>query len=249
MFHVDVGSSNRDHLNPEYQLLASKGQPLIFNCTAPALHDSDNVYGRRFTEYSSNEFLSRHQSCFQNGHTYLETHMALLLVNTQIYFEARCIPYASNTFAFLSRSSLMSFATRILRPFQAQSLRHIILWVPLNEVRQQSLGIKTWGAPLGLSPLAMQRLSGLLTLDVKISIFHGYLRWITNLGAPDAWKDGEGIAGLMDLKALPLRTVKVSVAEEEGGDCYCCVRPGKVLQEGDVRHYAEGVRRQILGVS
>jgi hypothetical protein len=263
LLHVDVGNSKNDHISSPHQLRASKGNPLIFNCTAPTLKDTNRKStSRRFAEHSSTEFLSRHMSCFQNGHTHLSS-LALLLVNRQVHQEARSIPYAYNTFAFLSRSSLMQFATDVLRPFQAEALRNIVVWVPLADVpsRQQTAtatttaadaqgGVKTWQVNMGgLEPLAMQRLSGLLNIDIKISIFHGYLRWISNLGAADAWKDGLGIAGLLDLKGLPLRNVKVSVAEEDRGNCFCCGRPGQILQSADVTHYAEGVRRQILGVS
>jgi hypothetical protein len=144
----------------------------------------------------------------------------------------------------------MEFVTNILRQFQAEALRNIVVWVPLSDMpRQSALGVKTWQVNIGLEPLVMQRLSGLLNVDIKISIFHGYLRWISNLGAADAWNDGLGIAGLLDLKSLSLRNVKVSVAEEDNKNCFCCVRPGQTLQHADITNYAEGVRRQILGVS
>src|SRR5258708_25883720 len=161
MLHVDVGCARRDHISSPLQLQAPKG-PLIFNCTAPPLKESDGKSSNsRFAEHSSNEFLSRHMSCFQNGHTHL-SNLTLLLTNRQIYEEARGIPYAYNTFAFLSRSSLMEFATKVLRPFQAEGLRNIVVWVPLNDIpRQVSSGIKTWQINVGLEPLVMQRLSGL----------------------------------------------------------------------------------------
>lgn len=247
MLHVDFGSSKDESISAPHQLQATKKQPLVFNCTANPRKESDRHHcDAKNSEQSSNEFLSRHMMCFQNGKTHVSG-LQLLLVNRQVYHETRCVPYALNTFVFLSRSSLMHFATQLLRPHQAEALRNITVWVPLNDIpRPSTSGALNWHFNVGLEPLALQRLSGLLNLEVKISMFHSYLQWITS-GVADDWKDGSAVAGLQDLKALSLRTVKVSVEEEHSTGCHCCTQPGQVLQQADVTSYAEGVRRQILG--
>lgn len=94
---------------------------------------------------------------------------AVLLVSRQVYNEARCVPYAMNTFCFRSAMCFQVFALS-LRPDQTRAIQHLNLLVDVGTAPFSDARAKSWVHALRLHSIT-RWLGSLKSLDLSVEAY------------------------------------------------------------------------------
>jgi hypothetical protein len=183
------------------------------------------------------EWLDQHLSCLV-GTSHALPNLKFLSTCKQIYQEASLIPYSSNTFVFVTPSSLNTFISKVLAPAQSRALRSIGIWTAIstNEVTDPETSWKYWKPSAQTVDEGL--LSGIQKIQLSISVFASFL---THDDA-GAWRDLKHIGGILEFGKSGLKKVGVAISQNFEASAEDESLGGKAL--GD---YAEDVRLSLLG--
>ena len=94
---------------------------------------------------------------------------ASLLICRQVYKEARCIPYAKNTFCFRSASCFQTFVLSI-RPDQIRAIQHLNLLVEVGTAPFSNARARSWVHTLRLHSI-VRWLGSLKSLELNVEAY------------------------------------------------------------------------------
>jgi hypothetical protein len=183
------------------------------------------------------EWLDQHLPCLV-GTSHKLPNLNFLSTCKQIYHEAKLIPYSSNTFVFVTPSSLNTFVSKVIAPAQSRALRSIGIWTAIstNEVIDPETSWKHWRPSSQIADEGL--LNGIQNVQLSISVFASFLTH-TETGA---WRDLKHIAGILEFGKSGLKSVGVAISQSVEGSPEDASSDRKALGE-----YAEDVRSSLLG--